>query len=176
MKKLCLVLVLVFCCALVLGSAGCGSELPKDVQTWANIAWKQYKEGSVQSEMWSVKSGAESKPFTITSAKRGTLPQYAQMELGSDYGPDVWCISFEPALYTSNEELVFQNMVLLHASNGNWFEMGQLWNELRGRQWVFQVYGSGNAPPNSYFGPTKHMFEAMGCDNFTGSDDAARVY
>jgi hypothetical protein len=147
--------------------------LPQDVQGSARSIWTNYSQGlsGASTADWRLKSGDESKPFAVTSAKQGNLPTVLQMQIGSAFQTDVWCVSFQPPLYSPDEKVAFQNMLLLHLSNGNWWELGSLWT----RPWKSLLYDPGVVPPPTYYGTTKHVFEMMGCDNFTGSDDAAGI-
>jgi len=121
---------------------------------------------------WHLAESDQNKAFKVTGAVKGAIPAELQvlMSMGmTSYSDEVWCLNFEPTLYFGYGDLLYEdisskNFLMFHQSNGNWSDLGALWNE----PWVRFIY-----PPdtyklsiNFYMGVDKSMFEMMGCDNW----------
>ncbi len=152
-----------------------GSKAPGEVSGAAENAWTYYKwyeqvnAGVGRGGGFHLKPGEENAAFEVTSSQKGKLSQemLALMSVSThQYSSEVWCLTFKPTLYVgypgSDENHPMQNM-LVFKQGSDWTELGNLWKTER---WVTFLDDSGLYTGKIYFGPTKNMFDKVGCKNW----------
>ncbi|MBA3074660.1 MAG: hypothetical protein FP831_13745 [Anaerolineae bacterium] len=177
MKKSVLIAIL-FITASLLAACSTKANVPENVASAAQSNWEYYTwSEDLGGDMWRgggwhLVEADKTKPFTITDAQQGQVPDDLKllMSMGmNSYSGEVWCLNVSPTLYFGYgdnlyDDITSNNFLMFQQSNGNWSELGSVWNE----PWVNFLY-----PPNTYkytvnfyMGVNKSMFEMMGCDNW----------
>ncbi len=158
---------------------GCSSNdnLSENVTIGAKSAFKYYSwseenYGSWRGGGWHLLDADKNTEFSITKATKGTLPDKLKvaMSTGStSYTGNIYCLNINPPLYfgygdNMNEKIFTKNFLMFEDTNGEWKELGSVWNE----SWVRFIYppDTYKVSTNFYMGVEKSMFEMMGCDNF----------